>query len=106
MIKMGSLRLLLLKMNGKLGLRILNLETDGNNLIIREKLRLINFHLVYGADQKLYIKRLNMNFNGFMIQVIDDQFSVESPTKAKIQIVCPNIYAAIILHSNGTVSVG
>lgn len=87
------------------GIEHFDIETTSNHLIIREKKGAIKLHLSHIANEEISIQKIDMNYKGFKIMVQNSQFSVESPTKTKLQLSCPNIFASLKLRSNGSIAI-
>lgn len=99
-----------------------DIELTKNDLIVREKVGKIKLHLSHIAEKEIYIKKLDMNYKGFKIEVkkirSQDQmlglptlapesgpaFKVTSPQNGSLQLFCPNIYSTLFLRENGSIS--
>jgi hypothetical protein len=87
------------------GIEHFDVETKSNELIIREKMGEIKFHLSYIANKEISIHKINMKYKGFTIQVLNSQFIVHLPNGGKMNLTCPNIYSTLKLFSSGGVGI-
>lgn len=88
------------------GIEHYDIETSGNELVIREKPGDVKFKLRSIAEKEISIEKIDMCYKGFRIRVQDGEFRVTNPAGGTLVLYCPNIFATLLLGSDGACSIG
>jgi len=89
----------------KAGIHHFDVETTGNELIIRRKARDIVLRMRLEPGGWVIIEQLQMNYKGFNITTENGWFKVSKPNGGALNLKCPQVESTLKLFSNGSIAV-
>jgi hypothetical protein len=83
------------------GIDHFDIETNSNELIIRNKIRSIKLRLTSVAEKEISILQMDMAYRGYKIEINNGEFVLKSGKIGRFQLTCPNIFGTLFLDSKG-----